>query len=232
MGFWSTLGKIGGIVGPIAAAPFTGGTSLLGLLGASPGVAAAIGTGAGIAGRLASGASKQRAEDRGAQAEYDSLRIPLENQVGLNYANARRQAERERLGQVASADMLGNFKAPTDPRAQKFLNNGQLSGGQMNPETIALMRERAMKALQSGSDVPQMQTMPAKPGGGATGMDSFLNALSMGGTAAGALREAGIFGNDGGRQSSVNAPRDLEASIYGAHEDEDVPWWSPLRRGN
>jgi hypothetical protein len=232
MGFWSKFGKIASIAGPIAAAPFTGGGSLLGLLGASAPVATAIGTGLGVAGKLASGASAQRAVDRGAQAEYDTARVPVENAQALQFAQAKRQAEADRLRQVGGADMLSNFKAPSDPRAQKFLNNGQLGGGQINPETLELMRSRAMNALNSGSDVPQMQTMPAKPGGGATGMDSFLNALSMGSTALGGLREAGLLGgDDGGRAASVKAPADLSASIF--DREEDVPWWSPLaRKGN
>jgi hypothetical protein len=190
MGFWSALGKIAGIAGPIAAAPFTGGASLLGMLGASAPVAGAIGAGLGVAGQLAGGAANQRAQDRGAQAEYDGLRIPIENQVGLNYANSRRAAESDRLRQLGGTDMLSNFSTPTDPRAQKFLGQGgALPGGAINPETLALIRERASKALATGSDVPPMQRLPQEPGGGATTTDSVLRALQMGGTALGAYEE-------------------------------------------
>lgn len=209
MSFLSVLGKIGK-----AALPFI------------PGVGPVASAALNAAGTIAGGASRQRAQDRGAQAEYDVSRVPVQNAQALQYANARMGADQARMRQIGSADMLGNSRPPTDPRAR-------LSGaGYMNPETIAMMRERAMKALESGSDVPQLQTMPDRPGGGGTKTDSFLNALSMAGTGVGALREAGVFGgNDGGRGVSVNAPADLEASIYGAR-DEDAPWWSPLRRGN
>lgn len=221
MGFWSTLGKIAGIAGPIAAAPFTGGTSLLGTLGMGAKTAGLVGAGLGAAGKLASGASAQRAQDRGAQAEHDLVRAQLENQrIGnantqaLQFANARTGAEQNRMRQVMSSDMLGSSTQPTDPRAR-------MSGaGYMSPETIAMMRERAMKALESGSDVPQMQqtaATPTMPKG--TGMDSFLNALSMGGTALGALNEAGIF-NRGPQMTEVdpnlNAANDERVNdIYG-----------------
>jgi hypothetical protein len=211
--FLSVLGNIGK-----AALPFI------------PGIGPVASAALNVAGKVAAGASQQRAQDRGAQAEYDALRVPLQNSQQLQYAQARLGADRSRMGQIAGADMLGNFKAPTDPRAAKFQNNGQLSGGQIDPATIAMMRQRAMSALDSGSDIPQMQQLPTKPGGGATGMDSFLNALSLGSTALGGLREAGLFGNDGGRQSSMGAPAKVAQGIFD-HQPEE-PWWSPLRRGN
>jgi hypothetical protein len=208
MGFWSTLAGIGK-----AALPFV------------PGVGPVASAALNAAGTMAGGAAKQRSADRGAQAEYDAARIPISNAQSMQHAGMKRDAETARLRQIYGADMLGSSKPPTDPRAK-------LSGaGYVSPESVQLMRSRAMQALQSGSDVPQLQTMPEKPGGGATGMDSFLNALNIGSTALGGLRHAGLLGgDDGGRQSSVNAPADLEASIYGAQEE--IPWWSPMRRGN
>lgn len=185
-------------------------------------------------GRMAGGAADQRAEDRGAQAEYDIARVPVENAQALQFAQAKRQAEADRFRQIGGMDMLQNFKTPTDPRAQKFLGpNGQLPGGQINPDTMAMMRERSMKALESGSDVPTRQAMPNQPGGGPTGTDSFLRTLRLAGDGLGTLREAGLMGGgDGGRQTSVNAPADLSASIF-RNQDDDAPWWSPLaRRGN
>lgn len=233
MGFWSTLGKIGSIAGPLVAAPFTGGTSLLGLLGASAPVASAIGAGLGAAGRLASGASAQRAQDRGARTEFDlynnaaynrdmQSRTGQQNEQALLYAKARQDAERNRLRQIGSADMLGSSRPPTDSRAV-------LSGaGYMSPETIALMRDRAMKALESGSDVPELAQMPAyretqmaQPGK----MDSFLSALSMGGTAAGALREAGLLGGGQSAPVSQMGQVNLPPTPVGQLDDDDRPWW-------
>lgn len=180
-------------------------------------------------GRMAGGAADQRAEDRGAQAEYDVARVPVQNAQALTFAQARTGADRQRLREIGSADMLTNFKAPADPRAQKFLNNGQLSGGQMNPETIALMRERAMKALESGSDVPQLQTMPDRPGGGPTGTDSFLNTLRYTGTVMDTIDEWGRRRPQG---QTTTTPPPTSTSPIGQvrfpNEQTDVPWWSPL----
>ena len=187
MSFWKTLGKIAGIAAPIAAAPFTGGTSLLGMLGAGAKTAGLIGTGLGVAGKLAGGAANQRAQDRGAQAEYNWARIPIQNSQALQQSKDRLSADQARMRQIGSADMLGSMKPPTDPRARLG------GGGQMSPETLQMMRARAMNALESGSDVPQMQTMPNQPGGGATGMDSFLRTLQMAGTGLGAMQESGLF---------------------------------------
>jgi len=225
MSFLSVLGKIGKYAGLGAAGLATGGAAWIPL-------AASI---AKDVGGLAGGASRQRAEDRGAQGEYDLMRTSTQNRDALENSIAKRQAEQARMKQVAGADMLGNFKTPTDPRAAKFLGEGgALPGGQVNPETIAMMRERAMKALATGSDTPQLQTMPMKPGGGATGMDTFLNTLNMGSTALGALGQAGIFNRGNGEEqvSSVNAPKNLEAEIFARQREDDVPYWSPLRRGN
>jgi hypothetical protein len=223
MGVWSTLGKIAGIAGPIAAAPFTGGASLLTTLGMGAKTAGLLGAGLGAAGKLASGASAQRASDRASQADYDVIRAQLENNRITN-ANTQamqrgrdvRDAEAARYRQIGSADMLGSSKPPTDPRAI-------LSGaGFMSPETLQMIRGRAMSALESGGDVPQLQQTAALPATlpKGTGMDSFLNALSMGGTALGALGEAGVLGR-GGAQMPIVDPRENAANeerirqIYG-----------------
>lgn len=224
MGFWGTLGKVAGIAGPLAAAPFTGGTSLLGMLGMGAKTAGMIGAGLGTAGRLASGASAQRAQDRGAQADYNLLRQQVENQrVGNENTNAmalardRRSAEADRLRQLGSVDMLSGMKPPTDPRARFD------TGGRMSPEHLAMVRERAMKALESGSDVPQLQTSgptPTMPRG--TGTDSFLNALSMGGTVLGGMREAGLFGGSQPAPGGVDLDK---ISGVGRVAEDERPWW-------
>lgn len=219
MGFWSGFKKWAPLVAGAAAVPFTGGTSLLTTLGLGAKTAAAIGAGANVAGRLAGGASRQRAEDRGAQADYNLLRQQVENQrIGsanndaLAFAKDRRAAEMDRIRQLGSVDMLSNMKAPTDPRAAKFANSGQMS-----PEHLALIRERAMKALESGSDVPQLQTSgptPDMPQG--TRTDSFLNALNLGSTALGALNESGIFNRPPQPDPRLNAANEERVNdIYG-----------------
>lgn len=178
-------------------------------------------------GRIAGGAADQRAEDRGAQAEYDLARVPIHNAQNLQFSNARLDADRRRMREIGSADMLTNLKPPTDPRA-KFGN-----AGGVNPETIAMMRERATKALDSGSDVPELQTVPNQPGGGPTRTDSLLRTLDLVGSGVRTVNDlGGLSGNDGGRSTSVNAPADLEAGIF-RQQEQDIPWWSPLgRRAN
>jgi hypothetical protein len=221
MGFWSTLGKIALPAAGIAAAPFTGGGSLLTMLGMGAKTAGLIGAGAGMAGALAGGASRQRSEDRGAQADYDLYRSQLENRNALEAARERRSAESDRLRQLGSVDMLSSMQAPTDPRAVVS------QGGRMSPEHLQMVRQRALAALESGSDVPAMTSLPDKPGGGPTGMDSLLNALSMGSTAVGAMRESGVLG---GRPApsgeSVGSMNDL-ARLLPPGQDEPPPW-SPL----
>ena len=184
---------------PTVASATTAGTaagtggSFLSALGGSKGVM----SGLSIAGKLASGAAAQRAQDRGAETEFDYLnnqnyntamqsRTAQQNSQSLDYAKARTTAEQNRMRQIGSADMLGNSKPPSDPRAR-------LSGaGYMNPETIAMMRDRALKALESGSDVPEPTAIPdyretsmAQP----TKTDSFLKTLGMASTGLGAWDE-------------------------------------------
>lgn len=153
-------------------------------------------------GKLLGNRSKQKAEDRGARTEFDLFnnmnynramqdRAGQANQQALQFADARQGAESARMRQLGSVDMLSGMKPPTDPRARFD------TGGRMSPEHLALVRERAMKALESGSDVPQMQTMPAyretqmaQPSKG----DRVLDMLGMGANLWGGLKEAGLFG--------------------------------------
>jgi len=67
MGFWSGLGKVLSIAGPIAAAPFTGGASLLGMAGLGGTTAATIGGIAGAAGSALGGLGDSQAKNRGAE---------------------------------------------------------------------------------------------------------------------------------------------------------------------
>ena len=217
MSFLSVLGKIGKF-----ALPFIPGVGPV-----ADKVIGGVMDGIGIAGDIAGGAANSRAQDRGARAEYDLLRQQIENNrigdansQGLAYATARRGAETDRLRQIGGADMLANSKPPTDPRAR-------LSGaGYMNPETIALMRERAMQALQSGSDVPEMQrTMPTPTMPQGTGMDSFLRVLQASGMGANALREFGAR-----QQRPVPGAEQVGdinqlAGVLPQGQQEPIPWW-------
>ena len=173
MSFWSKFGKIASIAGPLAAAPFTGGTSLLGTLGLGAKTAGLIGAGLGTAGKLAQGASAQRAQDRGAQTEFNLAN----DRNRLAYGQFNQGDQQRQLRQRLSADLLGNTQGPVDPRAQKF---GM--GSRINPDTLAALR-------QSGMTSQAMQpTGQPKP----SGLDSFLSTLGMAGTAMGALGQLPI----------------------------------------
>ena len=186
MSFWSKFGKIASIAGPIAAAPFTGGTSLLGTLGLGAGAAQAIKTGLGVAGNLAKGASAQRAEDRGAQTEYN-----LSNdQNRLNYAQFNQGDAQRQMRQRLSADLLGNTQDPMDPRAAKFG-----SSSRVNPDTIAALRQQGM--------TPRTMTTSAQPK--PTGTDSFLNTLGLAGTTLGGLQQSGLLNRQPPREQAVGA---------------------------
>lgn len=179
MGLLSTLGKIAGIAGPLIAAPFTGGTSLLGLLGASAPVAGAIGAGLGAAGTIAGGMSQGRATGRANEASLQSQLAERQNQTALDAARLKLSADSKRTGQLVGADLSQNWQPIQDPRMQKF---GTPQG--LSPDLLNQIRTRAQSALNTGSDVPAMQT-PTVPQ--ANGLDSLLNALSVGGSLAGAL---------------------------------------------
>lgn len=100
MGFWSSLGKVASVAGPLIAAPFTGGASLLGL---SAGGAAALGAGVGAAGGLlsrvgevaeplAAGRAAGRIDESKIQAEQDRLaQERYRNQLSAETLNTNRQ---------------------------------------------------------------------------------------------------------------------------------------------
>lgn len=179
MGFWGGLGKIASIAGPLAAIPFTGGASALGMLGMGAKTAATLGGVIGAAGKVAGGISQGRAAGRVQEAGVTQRADEARNAALLRQAQLKMLAERQRTGQLAGADLSSSMHAPTDPRISKYV-----TGGGLSPETIQMIRSRATNALQSGSDVPALQNTPL-PQAGRT--DSILNALSLGGTVTGAL---------------------------------------------
>lgn len=135
--------------------------------------------GLGAIGKVAGGISQGRAQGRVQEAGINAAADAQRNTDLLRQAQMRILADRQRTGQLAGADLSGSMHAPTDPRAQKFL-----TGGGLSPETLQLIRSRAMGALQSGSDVPSLQNTPLPHAGK---LDSILNVLSLGGTVTGAL---------------------------------------------
>lgn len=99
MGFWSTLGKIALPAAGIAAAPFTGGTSLLGTLGSIGGTVAkginAAQPMLGALGNVASGAAKGSADQRGSDAQLQALFHQMALQSARDQANFSQQGARD-----------------------------------------------------------------------------------------------------------------------------------------
>lgn len=106
MGFWGTLGKIALPVAGIAAAPFTGGTSLLGTLGGLGGTVAnginAAMPALGALGQVASGASQGMAQGRQAEANIALQQQQLRNQTASDAA-----ADAFRRSQLQNQDAHG-----------------------------------------------------------------------------------------------------------------------------
>jgi hypothetical protein len=128
MSFWGTLGKIASIAGPLAAVPFTGGTSLLGMAGLGAKTAATVGGILGAAGKvagslgnvgqdasaIAAGRAAGRVDDATLQQRQDQLSLSRYN-AGLNAADvdlARRKyalgAPSARASQSVRGDILAN----------------------------------------------------------------------------------------------------------------------------
>jgi hypothetical protein len=86
MGFWGTLGKIGGAIGGIAAAPFTGGGSLAAL-------PAILGAGGAALGAISQGKAQNRGAEFGGQLDLERLLMERDAQF-FNQNIAREQEGR------------------------------------------------------------------------------------------------------------------------------------------
>ena len=99
MSFWGTLGKIGGAIAGVAGAPFTGGGSLIPL----------IGTGMNVLSGLGQGQTQNRMASMKNNADQDRIRLQLE-QLGLNTAQFNRQAPGARMGNAVHGDTIANVQ--------------------------------------------------------------------------------------------------------------------------
>lgn len=186
MGFWSTLGKIGSIAGPIAAIPFTGGTSALGLTGLGAKSAATIGGILGAAGKiagavapsaaaLARGRAEGRAVDAAANQRQDALNLQRYGNV-LNAANtdlARRRfaltAPDARASNAVHGDLLANARdfSYGAPRMVGNIPVPTSSGGRrpsiLSDNTRALgrlMSQQALTGQQAGDAFAPLESAP------------------------------------------------------------------------
>jgi hypothetical protein len=106
MGFWSTFGKIALPAASIAAAPFTGGSSLLGLLGTGGKAVADIigkaGPAIGAAGSALGAASQGAATNRGQEFSGQALLEQLLQQRDSQFQN--QTIAREQEGRASGTD--------------------------------------------------------------------------------------------------------------------------------
>lgn len=144
MGFWGTLAKIGGI----AAAPFTGGASLI------PTIAGAASAGLGA---LAQGKAQNRGAEFGGQLDLE--RLLMERERG--YQDMRIGREQEgRAGQTDAWRKLlaANYAQNPGPRPQ--LSPYSVGPRQQSPEmqqgADALMQQ-VLARLMGGNPIPQIQ---------------------------------------------------------------------------
>lgn len=123
MGFWGTLGKILVPAGAIAAAPFSGGTSLLGLAGLSGGAASAVGAGLGAAGSILGGASKNQQQERILQDDRQQRQDAaiLDRYKYDETLPGSRLTTSMRAGRIANAEPVS-------------INWGGVPGGTFNPQ--------------------------------------------------------------------------------------------------
>jgi hypothetical protein len=151
MGFWGTLGKIGLGAAGIAAAPFTGGSSLL------PTILGAAGAGLGAA---AQGSAQNRGAKLGAQMDLESLLMARE----ANTQNM--QVAREQEGRASGNDAWKRLLL-----AQRTSNPGprpQLSPYSVKPrqasaqelEGADAMTREVMARLTGGNPIPQVTERP------------------------------------------------------------------------
>jgi hypothetical protein len=196
MSFLSGLGKILSIAGPIAAAPFTGGSSLLGLMGAGAGTAAAIGGGVGALGGVLSGASKGSADQR-LQENQGIL-----SQQGLNLQGARDQynaglsgaqfqqqeQDRQRKAAILSALLKGTQDQTITPGNPMIASRmPQVSGG-ARPSNLTGNAAALLQLLAGGPiQAPQYQAPGAMPIKNAGLGEKILGGAGLGTSILGAL---------------------------------------------
>lgn len=116
MGFWSSLLKIAAPVASIAAAPFTGGTSLLGLTGTAAKVAQLGAAGLGAV-------ANTSASNRSTNADYDLKQQEQQQNQQRDYWSAlnnfyNAQMQREKTNSTARADNVRQLQ-----QAEYIANN-------------------------------------------------------------------------------------------------------------
>lgn len=219
MGFWGTLGKIAGVAAPIAAIPFTGGASALGLGGAiksavtNPNVLSSIG-------RTIGAGTQQSAQNRSAEMEANLMRDQLAMQAQQQHENNVLQRSQLEMQQKAAdqkarmdagntamrASAIQNWKPAARPSGVSNVSFVQApTGGGM--DAAKEMERQALLRQLSGEQfapLPELsrpyQVSPMKQAGTMEKIGNFLApAFSVGGAIAagqnGLTRRPSMFGD-------------------------------------
>lgn len=223
MGFWSKFAKIALPIAGVAAAPFTGGTSLLGTLGVGSKVASGIGAAAGIGSKLApilGGASKNQQQERILADTQNLQRDQLAQQrfktnealPGDRLATGVKASQISR-GQPVSLSFGDPNPAANGARIAKF------SGGYNTPDLISPETKQQADAV--------MHQMLQKQMGGAAMEAPALSAPTKEGTGSkilgGAATVASILGALGNQQADGN--RNLYPQAGQAFDPNDQNGW-------
>lgn len=203
MGFLSGLGKVLSIGGGIAAAPFTGGASLIpSILSAGGQIASGV-AGGRAAGRAAeAGINQNQDENRLRAAQMLEQALQNRAQLELQQKQFGLQAPQARAKNSARGDAMANLqdvKINAGPR----VNIPQISGG-LRPTLLSqnsrdLGAEMSRQALLGQMEGDQFTPMPAPnmpqptPLPQANGLDTFLNILGGVGAGASALNQSGLL---------------------------------------
>jgi hypothetical protein len=172
MSFLSALGKIGGIVGGIAAAPFTGGASLIPSLISAGGAAASAAAGA-------------QANNRGQQASFDlQSQDAFERELMAREMNQRANRN-DALKQSVLSSMLSNYHPSARPAG---MPQSPFSLGQTGTDALNFEAQDALKRLQAGDTLPPLQRVTAPKAGMLEKILSIAGpAASIYGAAAGSM---------------------------------------------
>ncbi len=151
MGLWGTLGKIGMAVGGAAAAPFTGGASLLPTI---------LGAGGAALGAISQSQAQNRGEKFGGQIDLERLLMERERN------HQTMQINREQEGRASSSDAMRKLLGATH-----LLSPGsrpQLSPYSVTPRAVTTQEMRGsgalidevLKRLEGGNPIPQVTQRP------------------------------------------------------------------------
>ena len=167
MGFWGTLGKIGGIAGAVAGAPFSGGGTLATL-------APLLGAGASVAGGLLNKRAKSTDTSSGTSSSTSNINNSTQFQFDPTGMDAYNQLTP--MGTSTITDYL------TDPLKATYFNN-QLAGSNRLLGGLAVRHKQNiglnMAALGAAPDPMRQAQMAGQIGRSTSALqaDSFLKLL-------------------------------------------------------